>query len=136
MLELTLKNPDLQIHKVKTLELNLRKGSPSVPSSCGTDYVKKTQYSDWLYYLEYSFLDYEYAKRYMEERYIPLPSACSVIREGDTIYRNLDFIYDNSRSVVVNTPKFTGIVSGVSKVTKELLEKNSDDFYKVLPFQW
>lgn len=93
--------------------------------------------SGWLYAIEYESYDYadgyEYAKRFKPN------GACSAVRVGDLVGRNLDWYYGDEVEVVVKTKATQGrhATMGIShsNLTKAQAESGEWlDYYNALPF--
>lgn len=101
------------------------------------------KYRDYVYEVTYDSIDYFFAKKYYEEMRPHAPTgACSALRKGDLIGRNLDWTYDTSAEFVVHTPAYgdrhavLGIASGLTGLTESFVSGGSySESYKVLPFQ-
>lgn len=62
--------------------------------------VRKIQ--DYLYHIEYDYVDDEAATDFFMNRYSPSAVACSSIRKGRLYGRNYDWYYDNKASFIVS----------------------------------
>ncbi len=107
----------------------------NVPASSAED--------NYLYELDYSELDYEYANEYFEQRAPEFtPGGCSAICKGSWVGRNLDWRYDNELSFIVRTPHADGlyatlgVAGGMPSITKSHYENEglTEEEALVLPF--
>lgn len=98
--------------------------------------------TNYLYELEYSYLDYNYAKNYFNSKRISVnPGACSSLRSGTLVGRCLDWYYSYLSEAVIHTSKMAnrygsvGIAGGLNGLTQSFIESQVySDLYKILPF--
>lgn len=102
----------------------------------------KYKVKDYLYFLDYNELDYDYAYEYYKNNTPIVPMACSSLRNGQYYGRKLDWVYSNQAEFVVRTPKTStayatiGVAGGLSKLTEDFVASNgTDELFKVVPFQ-
>lgn len=118
---------------------NLAAAIGSIPSGGRTIPEKIT---DYLFYLDIDFdLDYDAAAAYAEAHSILNESACSSVRKGGLLGRNLDWSYDETAEFVVNVHATkgrhasVGIATGLSALTNAFAESGAwSDLYALLPF--
>lgn len=100
-----------------------------------------TKLQDYAYKFDYPTLDYAGAyKHFAEEQNAPT-NACSTLRNGNFVGRQLDWLYSNMADVVVRTPhtaqykKVIGTAGGMSNITEAYIQAHStSEKYKLIPF--
>lgn len=104
--------------------------------------IPMRKYTDLLYGVKYSALDYPFAERYFQEHYTPMVGGCSVVRKGNKIARNLDWYYDYEVEFIVETDAgldrhaTRGIAGTIKELTKSIVAGGvSGDLAKILPFR-
>lgn len=105
-------------------------------------YTKIKKIKNYLYDLQYSVIDYDYALEYFKNQSNPINlGGCSVIKNGDFYGRNLDWLYNNNAEFIVRTPNTKdrygsiGIGGGLDKLTNEFVENETySELYKIVPF--
>lgn len=104
-------------------------------------YARCHKVEPYLYETDYNNIDYDYAKEYFNGKFEIVKNACTAVRNGEYIGRNLDMLYDNSVSLVVrvapsdNRYASVGMVSGLSTLTKQVMESGEyADALKIAPF--
>lgn len=112
------------------------------PNFKDPDYTSIKKLESFLYEIEYSTLDYIYAKNYFKT-HEPFSHqfGCSCVRKGELYGRNYDWYYDNYPSFVVHVPAINGrhatmsVCQGFKDLTERFVDSKADnDLYKVLPF--
>lgn len=103
--------------------------------------IQKHKIREYLWETDFISLDYAAAKQYMEEHYVPQTGLCTAFRKGNFVGRNLDEVYDNSATIIVNVPAIgnnhasIGVVSGMTRFTEEFMEQGTDtELFKLIPF--
>lgn len=111
-------------------------------------YDKKEDVAEYLYYFEYSNLDYKKQMKEFHNNFYP-KMACSSVHNGNFYGRNLDLYYNNDMEMVVRTTSADGddylsghrfatigVSCGLDEFTREFLEKNAySKNYEILPFE-
>lgn len=104
-------------------------------------YSRLKRVEPYLYEMDFNYLDYEFGKEYVGQRLDSSVGKCTAVCVGNLVGRNLDETYDNSVSVVVrvagseNTYSSIGIISGMPRLTKQLMESGAnDDLLRAIPF--
>lgn len=98
--------------------------------------------TNYLYELEYSNLDYNYAKSYFNSRKVVFnPGACSSMKKDGFIGRYLDWYYSLLSEAIIHTSKMAnryasvGVAGGLEGLTQEFIESQEPSMlYKLLPF--
>lgn len=110
-----------------------------VPGGIFDEKVKK---KDYVYEMWYSNLDYDYARNYFKERGDFPAAACSSVRNGNIVGRNLDWFYNHQAEFVVHTARIAdrnaslGVAGGISEFTGEFVDSGKATLlYKAIPFQ-
>lgn len=95
---------------------------------------------DYAYEMTCLDIDYEAALEYYASREAEVPPACSTIRNGNYIGRNLDWTYDQKATFVVHIPHSedhrasVNLCGGLNELTEEFVRSaNVSKAYKVLP---
>ena len=96
---------------------------------------------DYLYQLEYTTIDYNYAKEYFKNNYDVTPSACSSVRLDRFYGRNLDWTYNNNAEFIVKTKSLKNkyatlsVCTGIEKLSNEFVDScEYSELYKIIPF--
>lgn len=104
-------------------------------------YVKLNRLAEYLYTIEYTSFDYEYAYKFMHSRYAPKQvGACSAVYSDNGLFgKNFDWFYSTDvEFVVINRGgnyDTIGVAGAVPTLNKEFVESGEDsDMYKILPF--
>lgn len=104
------------------------------------DIIKKIE--DYLYFTEYSQIDYDYAEDYFNVNPVDNLGGCSSVRNGNFYGRNLDWIYNEDAAFVVRTNKSDnrfasiGVAFGIPGLTNEIVESGDyKEIYKLVPFR-
>lgn len=107
----------------------------------GFAFDKMDKVADWLYEVEYDFSDYDYAYKYLKERYgeIEPNFACSAVYKNGLFGKNYDWLYSDIVDFVVHSSgngyKSIGVAGGIPQLTKDFVEsKEYDAIYKMVPF--
>ena len=103
--------------------------------------AKLSKIADYLYYLDVDFdLDYDKAVAYAEEHSIA-NQACSALRKGNYLGRNLDWAYTENAEFVVSTKALKGrhatlaVCGGPADLTNTFADSGVwSDSYELLPF--
>ena len=95
----------------------------------------------FLYEIDYATIDYEYANRYFEGKAPVAPGACSAIRQGNYVGRNLDWLNDYEAVFAIRTPNadgrnaVVGLGGSLASLTIQKVDSGEiTDDYKILPF--
>lgn len=106
-----------------------------------SSYSKLKKESDYLYSINYEYLDYKKGKKYMDEHFKPIPAGCSSAKSGNYFGRNLDWYYNWEICTIVKTKRngnyfaTLGVASCVPELTKQNAENFSDkEILECLPF--
>lgn len=96
----------------------------------------------YLYSLNYSNLDYDYAYEYYRTHFIDIDGGCSAVRNGNFYGRNYDWTYDNTAAFVIRTPHeknraaSIAICAGIPELSDSFVESRGySELYKALPFR-
>ena len=116
-----------------------------VQDNIGT-YTGIEKKSDYIYEVNYDFIDYDFANEYFQNRRPNINlGMCSSVRNGDFYGRNLDWLYNNDVEFKVNVKNTFGknasfgiastVRDGENALTKEFVESGAySELYKILPF--
>lgn len=95
---------------------------------------------DYAYEMTCLDIDYEAAFEYYASREAEVPPACSAIRNGNYIGRNLDWTYDQKATFVVHIPRSAdrrasvSLCGGLNELTEEFVRSGrGSNAYKILP---
>lgn len=101
-----------------------------------------TEIANYLYGIEYDDYDFDACKKYFDDKFINSGAACSEVRRGNFIGRNLDWYINKNASAIIkmnhNDKHYAsiGIVGCHSDFTNDLAKSGKyDDVYKYLPFK-
>lgn len=93
----------------------------------------------YLYQIEYSDLDYDFANKYFNAKNLGIkigaPGCCSSVRNGQWCARNFDWVYSNQAEFIVKTSNTIGIAGQIPELTDDFVKTNEySDLYKIVPF--
>ena len=104
-----------------------------------TGHTIPSRITDYLFDITYDDYDYSHGFSYMEK--FRMNAMCSVLRKGNLIGRNLDWLYDEHPNFVIHTTAVCGrhatlgVGLAVGNLTNEVAKSGIEtDEYKVLPF--
>lgn len=97
---------------------------------------------DYLYEIDYNNIDWEFGKKFLQERYTNAIGACSSVRKDNFYGRNYDWYYDNTAYFIIRVSKSkdvkyssVGMTGGFPTITDEFVKSGEyNEIYKVLPF--
>lgn len=97
---------------------------------------------DYLYEIDYNNIDWEFGKKFLQERYTNVIGACSSVRKDNFYGRNYDWYYDNTAYFIIRVSKSkdvkyssVGMTGGFPTITDEFVKSGEyNEIYKVLPF--
>lgn len=101
----------------------------------------KTKIKPFLYNTIYETLDFNYAKKYIDDKYHYYNAGCTTVSKGKFVGRNLDWYYDEEATFVVRSSRSQGRYASVG--TASCVKELTDDFansnenssaYKILPY--
>lgn len=100
-----------------------------------------TYYDPYLYFVEFSEFDYDYANKYMSSNsFKPNIGGCTSIRNGNWYGRNFDYTYGEQAEFAVRTKiegkhSTIGVTGKIEGLTRGLVESSMEsDLYKLIPF--
>lgn len=100
-----------------------------------------TEIADYLYAVEYDDYDFDACKEYFDHQYIP-SGACSEVRRGNFIGRNLDWYINRNASAIIKVNHTDehyasiGVVGCFPQFSDEVAKSGEyNDVYKYLPFK-
>lgn len=97
--------------------------------------MTKRKLDDYLYEMEYNFIDYSLAYKYYKENTQSILGGCTSFRLGNYFGRNYDWLYDESVSFVIRTNNVIGIAGNIPELTRQFVESGVDsELYDILPF--
>lgn len=111
--------------------------------SCNKNKNKRcnTVISDYLYGVEYDDYDFDSCRMYFDKQYNP-SGACSEVRRGDYVGRNLDWYINRNASAIIKMNHTDdhyasiGMVSCFSSFTNDIAKSGEyNDVYKYLPLK-
>lgn len=116
---------------------------PYVRDDSGMYPKKITKVQDYLWEVEFTDIDYDYAnKYYLNTMHIPNVGGCSSFRKDNLVGRKLDWTYDDNVEFVVRTPRIgnryasIGISGAISGMTEQFMQSGKKaDILKLIPFQ-
>lgn len=116
--------------------------SNNIKDSAKDPYKSLENVTNYLYELEYSLLDYNYAKSYFNSRRVVFnPGACSSLKKGGLIGRYLDWHYSYLSDAIIHTSRMAnryasvGVAGGLTGLTQDFIESQEPSaLYKLLPF--
>lgn len=80
--------------------------------------------ANWLYYARYQRLYEDFARKFINEQQIPVPS-CSIASINGLIGKNIDWNYDWCMPFVVDTGYVKGTAIGIPELTKQVVESGN-----------
>ncbi len=139
-LTITDKNDAKEYFDFATLNLanirdSLHKRTRPVRSSLKQAYRRIVRKARNLFEVEYDSLDYDYAKKLFLLKAPALSGACSILRRGNYIGANYDWLENNDAIFLVRDTNVIGISSTISELTIGKVESQEyTDAYKMVPF--
>lgn len=101
-----------------------------------------TKIDDYLYGVEYDDYDFDACKAYFDKQYIPANAACSEVRRGNFVGRNLDWYINKNASAIIKVNKTKehyasiGIVGCFPQFSNDIAKSGEyNEVYKYLPFK-
>lgn len=106
-------------------------------------YDKLRTIKDYLYEVEYSMLDYDFAESHFEDEFAEDGFECTSIANGTIVGRNYDWKYSECPTFVIKVKgdngryASLGVVGAVDGLTNESVKQReyNADAYKILPFR-